>query len=302
MLRPELAATLGPDRFCAKSRSPPNCSIRTSCRCSTPARPRASSSTSCPTSRVNRSASGWPARRAAGTRGDPDAARRGRCALLRPRRGVVHRDIKPDNVMLSGRHALVADFGVAKAVSEATGRQSLTTAGVALGTPAYMAPEQAAADPHVDHRADIYAWARWPTAAHRPTALHRADPPGGPGRPRHRSAEAVTRNRAACPPALAERSCAASRSGRPTAGRAPRSSSSAGVARDAKRRHHTYPDPTDQAVRLGDPWHGHPVRVAGCSCWSRWRSWGGLFLTIQLGLPDWVPGAPWYCSAPASRS
>jgi len=61
-------------------------------------------------------------------------------------------------VMLSGRHALVTDFGVAKAVSEATGRQTLTTAGVALGTPAYMAPEQAAADPHTDHRADIYAF------------------------------------------------------------------------------------------------------------------------------------------------
>ena len=71
--------------------------------------------------------------------------------------GVVHRDIKPDNVMLSGRHALVMDFGVAKALSEATGRNQLTTAGVALGTPAYMAPEQAAADPHLDHRVDIYA-------------------------------------------------------------------------------------------------------------------------------------------------
>ncbi len=71
--------------------------------------------------------------------------------------GVAHRDIKPENILLSGRHALVSDFGVAKAVSEATGRQQLTTAGVALGTPAYMAPEQAAADPHLDHRVDIYA-------------------------------------------------------------------------------------------------------------------------------------------------
>jgi serine/threonine-protein kinase len=71
--------------------------------------------------------------------------------------GVVHRDIKPDNVLLSGRHALVTDFGVAKAVSEATGRQELTTAGIALGTPAYMAPEQAAGDPNIDRRVDIYA-------------------------------------------------------------------------------------------------------------------------------------------------
>ncbi|MEO8029644.1 MAG: protein kinase, partial [Gemmatimonadota bacterium] len=72
-------------------------------------------------------------------------------------KGVVHRDIKPENIMLSGRHALVTDFGVAKAVSEATGRNQLTTAGVALGTPAYMAPEQAAAEPNLDHRVDIYA-------------------------------------------------------------------------------------------------------------------------------------------------
>jgi serine/threonine protein kinase/tetratricopeptide (TPR) repeat protein len=72
-------------------------------------------------------------------------------------RGVVHRDIKPENVMLTGGHALVSDFGVARAVNEGAMEGSITTAGVAVGTPAYMAPEQVAADPAIDHRADIYA-------------------------------------------------------------------------------------------------------------------------------------------------
>ncbi len=73
------------------------------------------------------------------------------------RQGIVHRDIKPENIMLAERHALVMDFGVAKAVQSAKEGPQLTTAGLSLGTPTYMAPEQAAGDPGVDHRADLYA-------------------------------------------------------------------------------------------------------------------------------------------------
>ena len=209
-------------------------------------------------------------------------------------RGVVHRDIKPDNVMLSGRHALVVDFGVAKAVSEATGRQSLTTVGVALGTPAYMSPEQAAADPHVDHRADIYALGAMgyelltgqpPFTGLTPQQVLAAHVTEAP--------KPVTEKRAACPPALAETimGCLAKRPsdrwqsaeeiverleslGTPSGGTTP-----------------TQTQPT-QAVRVGDPWYGHPVRVAGLFLLVSLAVLGAVyFLTIQLGLPDWVPWA-----------
>ena len=71
-------------------------------------------------------------------------------------RGVVHRDIKPENILLQGGHALVADFGIALAVQQAGG-QRMTQTGLSLGTPQYMAPEQAMGDRNVDARADIYA-------------------------------------------------------------------------------------------------------------------------------------------------
>ncbi|MGN6393473.1 MAG: protein kinase domain-containing protein [Gemmatimonadales bacterium] len=71
-------------------------------------------------------------------------------------RGVVHRDIKPENIMLEGGHAVVADFGIARALSSA-GADRLTETGMAIGTPLYMSPEQAAGDPDLDGRSDLYS-------------------------------------------------------------------------------------------------------------------------------------------------
>jgi eukaryotic-like serine/threonine-protein kinase len=130
------------------------------------------------------------------------------------RNGIVHRDIKPENVLLTGGSAVVADFGVAKALavavtSDGAGAgetaRTLTSIGVALGTPMYMAPEQAAADPATDHRADIYAWGVLayevmvglpPFTGRSPQALFAAHMTERP--------KPIDEVRPACPPALAE--------------------------------------------------------------------------------------------------
>src|SRR4051812_48914742 len=131
--------------------------------------------------------------------------------------GIVHRDIKPDNVLISGRSATVTDFGIAKAIAASrSGRHSgdvtevrdstaLTALGSSIGTPAYMAPEQAAADPGTNHRADIYAFGcmayelltgRPPFVAKTPQRLLAAQMGETP--------EPVTHHRSDTPPELAE--------------------------------------------------------------------------------------------------
>jgi tetratricopeptide (TPR) repeat protein len=205
---------------------------------------------------------------------------------------VVHRDIKPDNVLLSEGHAVVTDFGVAKAVSASAGESSLTSAGVSLGTPSYMSPEQAVADPHVDHRADIYAvgamayemlCGRPPFMGHNPQAIlaaHVADAP-----------EPVTKHRATVPSVLNQvvMRCLEKKPAdrwqqseellpqldallAPSGGITP-----VGTQPIAALDH-------EAAARLS-----HPVRVAALFGFVSALLLGLVYLLmIQLGLPDWV--------------
>ena len=212
------------------------------------------------------------------------------------RHGVVHRDIKPDNVMLAGKHALVTDFGVAKAVSASSGggHTSLTSLGIALGTPAYMAPEQAAADPRVDHRADLYAvgalayemiCGRPPFAAPTPQAMlaahisERPDPPS-----KYRSAVPPTMNELvlrcleknpadrwqSADEVLGRLEALAT----PTGGLTPVSTTPVNEVRTE----------AEAALRKAQP-----VRVATMFALATLLVVGGAFgLTRLLGLPDWI--------------
>jgi tetratricopeptide (TPR) repeat protein len=206
--------------------------------------------------------------------------------------GVVHRDIKPENVMLTGRHALVMDFGVAKAVSEAKGGSTLTTAGVALGTPAYMAPEQAAADPHVDYRADIYALGamgyeliagRPPFVAVTPQqllAMHVTQEP-----------DPVSRYRPGVPPGLEQllMRCLAKRAADRWQGADEIVERLEALGPTSGGTTPTQTQPTT-AVPMPTAWYGHPLRTAGLFLLVAVAVLGVVyFITIQFGLPDWVP-------------
>src|SRR5205807_1155941 len=201
------------------------------------------------------------------------------------------REVEPDNVLISGKHAVVTDFGVSKAVSASSGG-SLTSVGVALGTPAYMAPEQAAADPHVDHRADLYALGiiayemltgRPPFTAATPQATLAAQVTKKP--------EPVTTHREAIPPALnalvmrclekhpADRWQTAGEVGAQLEAMSTPSGSMPPTGATA-----TISSGTEDAIR-----RGHPVRVAALFAAASAGVLGAVYLLVRfLGLPDWV--------------
>src|SRR3989449_582510 len=205
--------------------------------------------------------------------------------------GIVHRDVKPDNVLLSGKHALVTDFGVAKAVSSSSGAGTLTSLGMALGTPAYMAPEQAAGDPNVDHRADLYALGalgyellagRPPFSGLSPQALLAAQVTSTP--------DPVTLHRDSVPPVLAGiimRCLAKHPADRPQSAEEllgqleAMATPTGGIAPTGGE---PISSGTTAALR-----RGHPGRVAGLFGLASVGVLAIVFLLVRLlGLPDWA--------------
>ncbi len=191
------------------------------------------------------------------------------------RHGVVHRDIKPENILLQDGHAVVADFGIGKAVSAAAqGAAALTRTGVTVGTPAYMSPEQAAGDEAIDGRSDLYSLgcvlyemlageppftgptaqaviAAHLTATPRPLAELRSDTPPW-------VADAIARALAKDPNARFRAATA-------------------------------FRDAIGAPATAAAPRPAHPLRVPGLYGLAAALALGVVYLlTIELGLPSWV--------------
>ncbi len=205
--------------------------------------------------------------------------------------GIVHRDIKPDNVLLSAGSATVTDFGIAKAITMARttdggGNMTLTQAGTSIGTPTYMAPEQALGDPDTDHRADIYSFGAMafelltgqpPFIASNPSkmlAAHRGDAPGHPyPPPRH----------PACPGRVGDACLAKEPEGRPQ------------QAAEMVRVLETVTT-SGSAASVPAVLHGGRIRLgraiaiwAGATALVALTAWAA---TEVIGLPDWaLPGS-----------
>ncbi len=186
--------------------------------------------------------------------------------------GVIHRDIKPENILLSGGEAVVADFGIARAIT-AAGGQRLTDTGLAVGTPVYMSPEQAAGSREVDARSDVYS-----LGCVLYEMLAGAPPFNGPTAEsiirQHLTADApsVTWLRRAVPPAVA-----------------------AAIARAlAKTPADRFTTAGQFTEALGAPSRDlalarQPTRVVGLYLLASFAIFGAVYwLMIQLGLPDWV--------------